>query len=112
MPATNVLATSFLTTSFGKPFASAAALGNAFADWCDDAGLRPVLCLDGKMWSYRLHGLRKASLQRLADNGATGPELLSMSGHKNLSEVQPYIEKADEKKRMKAALAKLAAGSK
>ena len=28
---------------YGKPFASAAAFGNKFADWCNDAGLKPVL---------------------------------------------------------------------
>jgi len=119
MPASNVISTAFLTTGRGRPFASAAALGNAFADWCIAAGLKPVLCPDGKMRSYRLHGLRtvvrdggKASLQRLADRGATGPELLEWSGHKNLSEVQPYIEKADGKKRMKNAVAKPLAGSK
>jgi integrase/recombinase XerD len=43
MPKTNVLATAFLTTSFGKPFASAAALGNAFADWVKVAGLAGAL---------------------------------------------------------------------
>src|SRR5262249_17697906 len=107
-----VVPTAFLVTSLGKPFASGDALGNAFADWVDDTGLQPVVCLDGKARAYRLHGLRKASLQRLADAGATAPELMEISGHSRLEEVQIYIQKAEGKKRMKAALAKLRAGSK
>jgi hypothetical protein len=61
----------FLTTDHGKAFASAAAFGNKFADWCRAAGLRPVLCDDGKMRSYRAQGLRKASLLAYAHAGAT-----------------------------------------
>jgi hypothetical protein len=32
----------FLTNDRGKPFASAVAFGNKFADWCKAAGLKPV----------------------------------------------------------------------
>lgn len=45
----------FLTTDYGRPFKSAAALGNKMADWCRAAGLEPVQCNDGKVRSYRLH---------------------------------------------------------
>ena len=41
----------------GQPFASAAAFGGKFADWCIAAGLKPVLCDDGKTRNYRAHGL-------------------------------------------------------
>ena len=34
-------------------FASAAAFGNKFADWCDQAGLLPVACDDGRVRNYR-----------------------------------------------------------
>ena len=30
------------TNDYGRPFASAAAFGNKFADWCRAAGLKPV----------------------------------------------------------------------
>ena len=40
LPATDGL--TFLVTDRGRPFASAAAFGNKFADWCKAAGLRPV----------------------------------------------------------------------
>ena len=33
----------FLLTEHGRPFKSAAAFGNKFADWCEQAGLTPVL---------------------------------------------------------------------
>jgi hypothetical protein len=35
-----------LVNDYGRPFASAAAFGNKFADWCAAAGLKPVLCDD------------------------------------------------------------------
>ncbi|HWO33530.1 MAG TPA: hypothetical protein VNO32_32445, partial [Candidatus Acidoferrum sp.] len=56
----------FLTTDCGRPFASPAAFGNKFADWCNAAGLRPVLCDDGRLRNYRAHGLRKAACKQLA----------------------------------------------
>ena len=37
----------FLLTEHGRPFKSAAAFGNKFADWCEQAGLTPVLCEAG-----------------------------------------------------------------
>ncbi|MGY4435249.1 hypothetical protein ACVWWO_007726 [Bradyrhizobium sp. F1.13.1] len=46
----------FLFTDYGKPFASAAAFGNNFADWCKAAGLKSVLCADGQTRNYRTHG--------------------------------------------------------
>jgi hypothetical protein len=39
----------FLVTDYGRPFASAAAFGNNFADWCREAGLAPVECDDGRV---------------------------------------------------------------
>jgi integrase len=35
-------AVTFLVTDYGRTFASAAAFGNKFADWCREAGLKPV----------------------------------------------------------------------
>jgi integrase len=80
----------FLLNSYGRPFASAAAFGNKFADWCKQAGLEPVLCADGKVRSYRIHGLRKAACTALAHAGCTGPQIMAISGHSNLAQVQVY----------------------
>jgi hypothetical protein len=72
-------AMAFITTQGGRAIGSPAAFGNAFTDWCSAAGLRPVTCGDDKVRSYRIHGLRKASLTRLAHDGCTGPELMAVS---------------------------------
>ena len=52
MPHSDAL--TFLLTDYGRPFASAAAFGNKFADWCNAAGLEPV----------RLRGRQDAQLSR------------------------------------------------
>ena len=78
----------FVLNDYGRPFASAAAFGNKFADWCDAAGLSPVVCDDGRVRSYRAHGLRKAACMQLAHAGCTAPEIMAVSGHATMSEVQ------------------------
>lgn len=105
MPKTQSLA--FLTTQHGRPFKSSAAFGNAMALWCVAAGLEPVMCKDGRVRSYRAHGLRKAALTALAHAGATGPELLSISGQSSLDQVEPYIADAEQARLAASALAKL-----
>ena len=87
--------------SYGRPFASAAAFGNKFADWCRQAGLKPVLCPDGRMRAYRIHGLRKAACTALAHAGCTGPH--------SLAQVQVYIEEAEQDLMADAAIEKLRA---
>jgi hypothetical protein len=46
----------------------------------------------------RLHGLKKGGMRRLAEAGGTAHELMAISGHKTLSEVQRYTEDANRKK--------------
>src|SRR5215831_11665419 len=46
----------------------------------------------------RLHGLKKGGMRRLAESGGTAHELMAISGHKTLSEVQRYTADADRKK--------------
>jgi len=75
----------FLLTEYGKPFA-VAGFGNWFRDRVVDAKLPDGLSA---------HGLRKSACRRLAEAGCTGPQIMSISGHKNLKEVQTYIEAAD-----------------
>ena len=71
------------------PYKSVKSFGNAFADWCDAAGL-PKVC--------RAHGLRKARATTLADNGATAHQIAAVTGHKTLSEVQRYTRAAEQKR--------------
>lgn len=101
----------FLVNDYGRPFASAAAFGNKFADWCVAAGLKPVQCEDGRMRNYRAHGLRKAALRALAHAGATGVELMAVSGHSSLKQVQEYLDEVDQERAADAAMAKLATGT-
>jgi integrase/recombinase XerD len=78
----------YIVTAYGKP-RSVAGLGNDFARWATDAGL-PKRC--------RLHGLKKGGMRRLAEVGNATHELMAISGHKTLSEVQRYTVDADRKK--------------
>jgi len=76
----------FLLTEYGKPFA-VAGFGNWFRDRVGEAGL-PV--------GLSAHGLRKAACRRLAEAGCTAPQIMAISGHRNLREVQTYIDAADK----------------
>ena len=104
-------ALTFLLTDYGRPFASPAAFGNKFADWCDAAKLEPVLCDDGKVRNYRAHGLRKAACKQLAHAGCTAPEIMAVSGHASLAEVQKYISAVEQDRLAEAAMVKRAARS-
>ena len=53
------------------------------------------------------HGLRKSSMRRLAEGGATTKEIASVSGHKTLREVERYTAAADQKRLSQGAIAKL-----
>jgi len=63
-----------------------AGFGNWFRDRVTEAGLPGGLSA---------HGLRKAACRRLAEAGCTAPQIMAISGQKNLKEVQAYIQAAD-----------------
>ena len=86
----------FLTTEYGKPF-SPNGFGSKFRDWCNQAGLAHCSA----------HGLRKAMATRLAESGATPHEIMAITGHKSLEEVERYTRKAVKKRLADAAMAKL-----
>jgi len=69
----------FLVTEDGKPF-SAAGLGNRFREWCNQGGLPPCSA----------HGLRKATAARLAERGCTPHEIMAVTGHQTLEQVERY----------------------
>jgi integrase len=75
----------YIVSAYGKP-RSKYGLGNDFAKWATEAGL-PAHC--------RLHGLKKGGMRRLAEAGGTAHELMAISGHKTLTEVQRYTKDAD-----------------
>lgn len=90
----------FLTTAYGKPF-SVAGFGNKFREWCDEAGLKHCSA----------HGLRKATATRLAERGATAHEIMSITGHRSLEEVERYTRAARQGKLADAAMRKFKSGT-
>jgi integrase/recombinase XerD len=86
----------FIVTAYGRP-RSKFGLGTDFAKWAGEAGL-PDHC--------RLHGLKKAGMRRLAEDGDTTHELMAISGHKTLAEVERYTRGADKRKLADQGMAK------
>jgi integrase/recombinase XerD len=86
----------YIVTAYGKP-RSKYGLGTDFAKWATEAGL-PARC--------RLHGLKKSGMRRLAEDGATTHELMAISGHRTLSEVQRYTDAVDRKRLAESGMAK------
>lgn len=87
----------FLTTAHGKPFTSAASFGNWFGQCCREAGLPK---------GTAAHGFRKAACRRLAEAGCSASEIMAISGHKSISEVQRYCSAADQARMARTAQAK------
>jgi integrase len=77
----------YLVTSFGKSF-TANGFGKKMRQWCDEAGLPDCSS----------HGLRKLFMIRLVHAGYTAPQIGALSGHKDLREIQLYIDKMDRSK--------------
>jgi integrase/recombinase XerD len=86
----------FLVTDYGKPF-SPNGFGGKFKDWCRQADLPHCSA----------HGLRKATAARLAELGATPHEIMSITGHQTLEEVEVYTHAAGKKALSNTAMARL-----
>jgi integrase/recombinase XerD len=86
----------FLVTDYGRPF-SAAGFGNKFREWCNEAGLPDCSA----------HGLRKATAARLAECGATPHEIMAITGHQSLEEVELYTKAARRSQLADSAMSKL-----
>jgi integrase/recombinase XerD len=86
----------FLMTEYGKPF-TANGFGNKFKDWCRQADLPHCSA----------HGVRKATSTALADAGATPHQIMAVTGHQSLEEVERYTKAASRKNNADAAMAKL-----
>jgi integrase/recombinase XerD len=86
----------FLVTEYGKPF-TANGFGNAFKDWCRQANLPHCSA----------HGLRKALATRLAERGATPHEIMAITGHQSLEEVERYTRTASRSQLADSAMSKL-----
>ncbi len=91
----------FLETAYGKA-RTANGLGNAMRTWCNDANLP----------NCAAHGLRKACARRLAEAGATPNQIMAVTGHKTLSEVERYTQAASREDMADSAMSKLPQGAK
>ncbi len=96
LAATRTGGETFLITEFNKPY-RAAGFGNKFREWCDQAALPHCSA----------HGLRKAAATRLAENGATTHEIMAITGHQSLEEVERYTRAAQRSRLADGAVAKL-----
>lgn len=95
MPGDNL---TFLVTQAGAPFASGNAFYNWFQDCADKAGIEK-----GKS----PHGLRKAAARRLAEAGCTPHEIMSITGHATLAEVERYTRAANKEGLARSAIARI-----
>ena len=86
----------FLMTEYGKPF-SPNGFGNKFRKWCNQAGLPQC----------STHGLRKAIATFLAEGGASAHEIMSVTGHQTLEEVERYTRDAQRQLLANSAMQKL-----
>ena len=77
----------FLVNEYGKPYRSANSLGQQIRRWARQAGI------DGRS----IHGLRKSCCRRLAEAGCTAHEIMSISGHKSIKEVERYTKSVSQK---------------
>jgi integrase len=85
----------FIVNARGKPF-SRSRFGIKFRDWCDQAGLPHCSA----------HGLRKATAADLANCGCSTHEIMAITGHRTLEEVERYTRAANQKTLADSAMAK------
>jgi integrase len=83
----------FLETQMGKPY-TANGFGNAFRDWCDLAGLRHCSS----------HGLRKLAATKLAEAGCTPHQIMSITGHRTLAQVEHYTRAVAQRQTAQATI--------
>lgn len=87
----------YLATRQGRS-RSSKAFTNYVIDAAKDAGLPP---------HRSAHGLRKAICIRLAEVGCTPYQIMAITGHQSLAEVQTYIAAVNAKKQAKEGMDKL-----
>jgi integrase len=84
------------TKGGGVPF-TPNGFGHRFKLWCREAGIPP---------GYSFHSLRKSCLRRLAEAGCSAPQIMAISGHKSMAEVQRYIDAVNQERMGEQAIAR------
>ena len=69
--------------------------------------LRAVPGVVRRGWAAAGVGLRKAACRRLAEAGCSASEIMSISGHKTLAEVERYTREAEQERLAKNAMARI-----
>lgn len=90
----------YLQSSYGRPFKSSNSFGNRMRKWCDSAGLPECSA----------HGLRKVTASRLAEIGCAAHEIMAITGHDSLKEVERYTRGRDQTTLAESAMKKYVAG--
>lgn len=86
----------FLRGETGKPY-TPDSFGNRFRKWCRAAGLPEC----------SPHGLRKAAASRLAELGCSSHEIMAVTGHRTLKEVDRYTREAAQRVMAASAMARM-----
>jgi hypothetical protein len=94
MPAGDAMC--FLVTEWGKPF-SVKGFGGWFREQCDAAGLPRCTA----------HGLRKATMRRMAELEMPNKTMKSVSGHSKDDEVARYTAAANQERLADSAIKQL-----
>jgi len=89
----------FIMTEWGRPF-SVKGFGGWFREQCDAAGLPKCTA----------HGLRKATMRRMAELELPNKSMKSVSGHSKDDEVARYTEAANQERLAELAIGRLAEG--
>ncbi len=87
----------FLVTEYGKPF-SKNGFGNKMKEWCIAAGLPHCT----------VHGLRKATMRRMAELGVGNAGMKAISMHSDDREVAVYTASANQRMLAERSMALLA----
>ena len=74
-------ADTFLVTDYGKAY-TAKGLGKKMREWCDAAGVPPMVDAAGRSKNVASHGLRKLCLTRLAEAGCAVIEMQGISAQR------------------------------
>jgi integrase len=94
----------WLLDGCGKPFKEEA-FSHWFADRCDEASLPKKTRPSGEIVRVCTpHGMRKRCLTDLAEAGKTIHEIMSISGHLTMKEVERYTKMADRARNARAAM--------
>lgn len=85
-----------VTTKFGKPRSE-----KGFSNWISNAAMTAGIP------GCSAHGLRKSAARRLAEAGCTMHEIMAITGHKSLKEVERYTRAVDQRANADAAMLKV-----